>query len=69
MLEVEIERKRIALTMRMDEQPQPKGAATSRDKAASAKAGGSHKPAARQQDAGNAAMGNAFAAALAKLKK
>ncbi len=68
-LEVEIERKRIALTMRMDEQPQPKGAATSRDKAASAKAGGSHKPAARQQDAGNAAMGNAFAAALAKLKK
>lgn len=69
-LEVEIERKRIALTMRMDEQPQPKSASGAKERSAPAKSGGSRPQAApRQQDNGNAAMGNAFAAALAKLKK
>jgi uncharacterized protein len=69
-LEVEIERKRIALTMRMDEQPQPKTAGGAKERTAPAKSGGSRPQAApRQQDNGNAAMGNAFAAALAKLKK
>ncbi|WP_348728048.1 Tex family protein [Rheinheimera texasensis] len=69
-LEVEIERKRIALTMRMDEQPQPKTAGGAKERSAPAKSGGSRPQAApRQQDNGNAAMGNAFAAALAKLKK
>ncbi len=69
-LEVEIERKRIALTMRMDEQPQAKSAGGAKERSAPAKSGGSRPQAApRQQDNGNAAMGNAFAAALAKLKK
>jgi uncharacterized protein len=70
-LEVEVDRKRIALTMRMDEQPQPKAAGNNKERTAPAKpAGNSARPSApRQQDNGNAAMGNAFAAALAKLKK
>ncbi len=70
-LEVEVDRKRIALTMRMDEQPQPKAAGSNKERATPAKpAGGGARPSApRQQDNGNAAMGNAFAAALAKLKK
>lgn len=70
-LEVEIDRKRIALTMRMDEQPQPKTAGGAKERSAPAKSAGGSRPqnAPRQQDAGNAAMGNAFAAALAKLKK
>lgn len=69
-LEVEIERKRIALTMRMDEQPQPKSAGGAKERSAPAKSGGNRPQSApRQQDNGNAAMGNAFAAALAKLKK
>ncbi|TXH94882.1 MAG: RNA-binding transcriptional accessory protein [Rheinheimera sp.] len=69
-LEVEIERKRIALTMRMDEQPQPKTAGGAKERSAPAKSGGNRPQSApRQQDNGNAAMGNAFAAALAKLKK
>jgi len=69
-LEVEIERKRIALTMRMDEQPQPKSAGGAKERSAPAKSGGNRPQSTpRQQDNGNAAMGNAFAAALAKLKK
>lgn len=69
-LEVEIERKRIALTMRMDEQPQPKSAGGAKERSTPAKSGGNRPQSApRQQDNGNAAMGNAFAAALAKLKK
>ncbi|MDZ7868158.1 MAG: Tex family protein [Rheinheimera sp.] len=70
-LEVEVDRKRIALTMRMDEQPQPKAASGNKERSAPVKtAGNSTRPSApRQQDNGNAAMGNAFAAALAKLKK
>ncbi|MFC0050697.1 Tex family protein [Rheinheimera tilapiae] len=70
-LEVEVDRKRIALTMRMDEQPQPKAAGSNKERAAPAKpSGNGARPSTpRQQDNGNAAMGNAFAAALAKLKK
>ena len=70
-LEVEVDRKRIALTMRMDEQPQPKAAGGNKERAAPVKPSGSGaRPSSpRQQDNGNAAMGNAFAAALAKLKK
>ena len=69
-LEVEADRKRIALTMRMDEQPQARGVA--KDNAKTTNAGGYNKStpkAAKAVDNGNAAMGNAFAAALAKLKK
>lgn len=69
-LEVEVDRKRIALTMRMDEQPQPKAAGGAKDRSTPTKSQGGGRPAsARQQDNGNAAMGNAFAEALAKLKK
>ncbi|WP_337880010.1 Tex family protein [Rheinheimera sp.] len=66
-LEVELDRKRIALTMRMDEQPQAK--------AATGKEPGNRGPAVKAaktpkaMDNPNAAMGNAFAAAFAKLKK
>jgi uncharacterized protein len=68
-LDVDLSRKRIALTMRLDEQPQ----AAAQDKPVS-KGAGSNKPN-RQSDKpakaepGNAAMGNAFADALAKFKK
>ncbi|GAB2927849.1 Tex family protein [Rheinheimera gaetbuli] len=65
-LDVDIERKRIALTMRMDEQPQAKAA----DKAAPRQQ--NTKPAAARPAKpadNNAAMGNAFAEAFAKLKK
>jgi uncharacterized protein len=79
--EVDPARKRISLTMRLDEvintkkethqsQQQPKAHTPKNDK--SANNGKSHqqrsaKPAAKKQD--NAAMGNAFADAFAKLKK
>ena len=64
-LEVEIDRKRIALTMRMDEQPQAKTVSKDAPRPTKAPQAKTSKP----QDSGNAAMGNAFAAALAKLKK
>ena len=65
-LDVEVERKRIALTMRMDEQPAPK----STDKAVP-RSQGAKTTAPRQAKPvdNNAAMGNAFAEAFAKLKK
>jgi protein Tex len=70
-LEVEVDRKRIALTMRLDEQPQSRGAGA--DKQSSKTSSYSAKPAqakaSKPVDNGNAAMGNAFAAALAKMKK
>lgn len=67
-LEVDIARKRVSLTMRMDEQPQPKsGGAASKGKPTTSGNNRAARPAAAEQ--GNAAMGNAFAAALAKLKK
>lgn len=66
-LEVDIARKRISLTMRMDEQPQAK---TTASPARSNKASGAAPKASKQApEQANAAMGNAFAAALAKLKK
>lgn len=66
-LEVDIERKRIALTMRMDEQPTPKGADNNK---APARPQQNKAPSrAPKQDSSNAAMGDAFAAAFAKLKK
>ncbi|WP_419571591.1 Tex family protein [Rheinheimera sp.] len=66
-LEVELDRKRIALTMRMDEQPQAK-AATGKD-SGSRQAAPKAAKAPKAIDNPNAAMGNAFAAAFAKLKK
>jgi uncharacterized protein len=51
--------------MRMDEQPQAKTASKDAPRPMKAPQAKASKP----QDAGNAAMGNAFAAALAKLKK
>lgn len=67
-LEVDIPRKRVSLTMRMDEQPQAKtGGAANKGKPTT---GGNNRPAKpAAADHSNAAMGNAFAAALAKLKK
>ncbi len=70
-LEVDINRKRIALTMRLDEQPQTKTQQTASGKAAKPadnKASRPQSKAAKAEPA-NAAMGNAFAEALAKFKK
>ncbi|GAB59521.1 Tex family protein [Rheinheimera nanhaiensis] len=63
-LEVDIERKRIALTMRMDEQPSAKAADKNAGRNNNNKAA---RPAKVVEN--NAAMGNAFAEAFAKLKK
>lgn len=69
-LDVDIERKRIALTMRMDEQPAPKNTDKTADKTGSRP---QHNKTAAPRQAkpadNNAAMGNAFAEAFAKLKK
>jgi len=77
-LEVEPERKRISLTMRLDEQPAAKRKPTDErsannkaqkpQKAYASNKGSEGKRKAPKQPA-NAAMGNAFADALAKLKK
>ncbi|WP_423188094.1 Tex family protein [Alishewanella sp. d11] len=64
-LEVDQARKRIALTMRLDEQASPRSE-NSGNKAPAKAVKTAQKPAV---DASNAAMGNAFAAALSKLKK
>lgn len=64
-LEVDQARKRIALTMRLDEQASARSENTG-NKAPAKTAKTPHKPA---LEASNAAMGNAFAAALSKLKK
>ncbi|WP_440875290.1 Tex family protein [Thalassotalea sp. PLHSN55] len=71
-LEVEPERKRISLTMRLDEQPntnkaQQKPAANKKPIAKNNQ--GQHKKAQKPKPVNNAAMGNAFADAFAKLKK
>lgn len=73
-LDVDIERKRIALTMRMDEQPAPKNtdrtANRSADKAGPRQQQGkTAAPRPAKAADNNAAMGNAFAEAFAKLKK
>ncbi|MBO2651914.1 Tex family protein [Shewanella algae] len=70
-MEVDVERKRIGLSMRLDEKiepgkPQPR---TGKPQAKGSKPGqGKQRPAAKPQPV-NAAMGNAFADAFAKLKK
>ncbi|WP_345856943.1 Tex family protein [Shewanella algae] len=70
-MEVDVERKRIGLSMRLDEKiepgkPQPR---TGKPQAKGNKPGqGKQRPAAKPQPV-NAAMGNAFADAFAKLKK
>ena len=71
-LEVDVARKRISFTMRLDDEvpqaaPQGKAASSkpSQNKTANKQAKG-QRP---KKDAGNAAMGNAFAEAFAKLKK
>ncbi|MBS6438103.1 MULTISPECIES: Tex family protein [Pantoea] len=69
-LEVDLPRKRIALTMRLDEQPGDSSARSSARSAPrdGARPAGSAKPRARQnsQPAGNSAMGDALAAAFGK---
>ena len=66
-LDVEVARKRIALTMRMDEQPQPKSAEKAAPRPQNNR--GSAPPRQAKPADSNAAMGNAFAEAFAKLKK
>ncbi len=65
-LDVEVARKRIALTMRMDEQPQPK---TAEKTAPRQQNNRSAAPRQAKPADSNAAMGNAFAEAFAKMKK
>src|SRR5690606_1895559 len=66
-LDVEVARKRIALTMRMDEQPQPKTAEKAAPRPQNNRS--SAQPRQVKPADSNAAMGNAFAEAFAKLKK
>ena len=72
-LEVELDRKRIALTMRMDEQPAVKGAGGAGKDTQRASGAGSASPRAakpvKSAEVPNAAMGDAFAQAFAKFKK
>lgn len=65
-LDVDIDRKRIALTMRMDEQPAPKNADKTAPRQQNSK---TSAPRPAKPADNNAAMGNAFAEAFAKLKK
>ncbi|SEA86272.1 Tex family protein [Alkalimonas amylolytica] len=67
-LDVDKERKRIALTMRMDEQPAQAALTKAPASKGKSQAPRAAKPAKAAAPA-NAAMGNAFADALAKLKK
>lgn len=70
-LEVDLARKRIALTMRLDEQPEDgnrKPAASGRDKPQRTAPQQKPKPAAGR-DNNNSAMGDALAAALNKMKR
>ncbi len=68
-LEVELDRKRIALTMRMDEQPAVKGAGGAGKDAPRSSASPKAAKAAKTPEVPNAAMGNGFAQAFSKLKK
>ena len=72
-MEVDVERKRISLSMRLDEKASEKTAAP-RQAAPKSNKGGQGKPAQKGHNKqakapANAAMGNAFADAFAKLKK
>ncbi|WP_192999785.1 Tex family protein [Vibrio litoralis] len=62
-MEVDIQRKRIALTMRLNDQPGEQNSQRS------AKPNNDRRQAPRQAEPANAAMGGAFAAAFAKAKK
>ena len=66
-MDVEVDRKRIALTMRLDEQPVAKAAQPAAAKGQPKKQTTTARPQKPQDN--NAAMGNAFADAFAKLKK
>jgi len=74
-LEVDVPRKRISLTMRLSDEPTP--AAPNQAKASSTKspthkprnAGGQSRPQPAAQSSANSAMGSAFAEAFAKAKK
>ncbi len=73
-MEVDAERKRIALSMRLDEKPSEKSTnrATSKTTSGKPTQNGGGKPqhrAKQKSQPANAAMGNAFADAFAKLKK
>ncbi len=70
-MEVDVERKRISFTMRLDETPAPAKAAAPKNKSTSPRANNKgHNRGQRQSaPAQNAAMGNAFADAFAKAKQ
>ena len=71
-LEVDVARKRISFTMRLDDdvpQAAPQGKAASNKPSQNKTANKQAKGQRPKKDAGNAAMGNAFAEAFAKLKK
>ncbi|RTE86452.1 MULTISPECIES: Tex family protein [Gammaproteobacteria] len=75
-LDVDLPRKRISLTMRMDDQAGAvsNGSSNNADRGATGKATGKTRSQAsqgrnKQEDKGNSAMGNAFAAAFANAKK
>lgn len=68
-LDVDAERKRIALTMRMDEQPAAAKSQTSAGGKSTAPAKNRQQKPAGNNNNNNAIMGNAFAEAFAKLKK
>ncbi|MGL6260658.1 Tex family protein [Vibrio sp. WXL210] len=72
-MEVDIQRKRIGLSMRLKDEPgqdnRSQRSAAPRDKAPHDKASRSRQQRQRNEPAGNSAMGGAFAAAFAKAKK
>lgn len=72
-MEVDVQRKRISFTMRLDETPS-KNPRSNEAKTENRKPKGKHQPRNKQQNSrngsiGNAAMGNAFAEAFANAKK
>ncbi|MCW3172119.1 Tex family protein [Shewanella subflava] len=72
-MEVDIERRRVSLSMRLDETPQPSNLSHKAQPNAQAKkpqaAKKGQKPVSSPKAPANAAMGNAFADAFAKMKK
>ncbi len=66
-MEVDVQRKRIALSMRLSDEPGQDNRSSNRNNTAPRKAKQSHNP--RAQESQNSAMGGAFAAAFAKAKK
>lgn len=66
-MEVDVQRKRIALSMRLSDEPGQDNRSSSRSNNAPRKSKPAHNP--RAQESQNSAMGGAFAAAFAKAKK